>query len=46
MVTLDQVFAGIVLGVSMHHYFVDQFIWRPSKDAELRKDLNLAATPA
>ena len=42
-VTLETLFASMVLSVSMHHYFVDQFIWRPSKDAELRKDLNLSA---
>ena len=26
----------------MHHYFVDQYIWRPSKDPDLRRDLNVA----
>jgi hypothetical protein len=25
----------------MHHDFVDQFIWRPSKRAEPRRDLGL-----
>lgn len=42
--SLQHVFFGIALGFIMHHYFVDQFIWRPSKDAQLRKDLKL--TPA
>lgn len=35
-------FTSIVLGFLMHHYFVDQFIWRPSKDEKLRKDLKMA----
>lgn len=39
--TLQHVFFGIALGFIMHHYFVDQFIWRPSKDAQLRQDLKL-----
>ncbi len=38
----DAVF-GIFLGFLMHHYFLDQFIWRPGGDAELRRDLNLSA---
>ncbi|MEX2216851.1 MAG: hypothetical protein WD768_22250 [Phycisphaeraceae bacterium] len=37
----NEVFFGIFLGVLMHHYFVDQFIWRPSKDKNLQKDLKL-----
>jgi hypothetical protein len=32
---------GLLLGIPMHHYFVDQYIWRPSKDATLQKDLKL-----
>jgi len=35
--------AGLLLGFSMHHYFVDQFIWRPSKDSGLREDLKIKA---
>ncbi len=35
--------AGLLLGFSMHHYFVDQFIWRPSKDSGLRDDLKIKA---
>jgi hypothetical protein len=30
-----------LLGLPMHHYFVDQYIWRPSKDTTLQKDLKL-----
>jgi hypothetical protein len=39
--TMQHIFMGMALGFIMHHYFVDQFIWRPSKDAQLRKDLKL-----
>lgn len=38
-VTLEHLLAGVVLGFIMHHYLVDQFIWRPSKDEAVRKDL-------
>lgn len=41
-VSLQTLVFTVALGFLMHHYFVDQFIWRPSKDAELRKDLNIA----
>jgi hypothetical protein len=34
---------GVAIGLIMHHYFVDQFIWRTSKDAQLRQDLQVAA---
>lgn len=44
-VTLEALFVSLVLGVSMHHYFVDQYIWRPGRDAELRKHLALDAGP-
>jgi hypothetical protein len=40
-VTLWHLLVAVFLGLVMHHYLVDQFIWRPSKDAELRKDLNV-----
>jgi hypothetical protein len=39
--TMYHVFFAISVGFIMHHYFVDQFIWRPSKDSELRADLRL-----
>lgn len=40
--SLEELFYGIFLGVLMHHYFVDQFIWRPSKDQNLKKDLKIS----
>ncbi len=39
--TLQTLAFMILLGFLMHHYFVDQFIWRPSKDKQLRHDLNM-----
>ena len=39
--TTKELLTGFLLGFSLHHYFVDQFIWRPSKDKQLRKDLHL-----
>ncbi len=41
--TVNELFYGVFLGVLMHHYYVDQFIWRPSKDKNLQKDLKLNA---
>ncbi|MGB0716875.1 MAG: hypothetical protein ACPGXK_13415 [Phycisphaerae bacterium] len=40
-VGLNELMFSFVLGVLMHHYFVDQFIWRPSKDKGMREDLKL-----
>ena len=37
--TLKELAGLTVLGFAMHHYFLDQFIWRPSKDEGLRKEL-------
>jgi hypothetical protein len=34
-------FAWITSGFQMHHYVLDQFIWRPSRNAQLRKELKL-----
>jgi hypothetical protein len=42
-ITMQHVLLGMALGFVMHHYFIDQFIWRPSKDAQLRQDLRLTA---
>jgi hypothetical protein len=28
-------------GFLMHHYFVDQFIWKPSREARVAERLNL-----
>jgi len=41
--TINELFYGVFLGVLMHHYYVDQFIWRPSKDKNLQKDLKLSS---
>ena len=43
-VTFRDLFFGVFLGFLMHHYFLDQFIWRPSRDERLRLDLDLAVT--
>jgi hypothetical protein len=32
---------SFVIGIPLHHYFVDQFIWRPSKDKTLQQDLKI-----
>jgi hypothetical protein len=37
--TVAQVFFW---GPALHHYFVDQYIWRPSRDASLRANLKIA----
>ena len=37
----DKLLQGLLLGFALHHYFLDQFIWRTSKDQELAKDLKL-----
>ncbi|MBY0232786.1 MAG: hypothetical protein K2W96_26185 [Gemmataceae bacterium] len=40
--TLEHLLLVTVSGMILHHYFVDGYIWRPSKDAEVRKDLKVA----
>lgn len=37
----DALLKAFLLGFPLHHYFVDQFIWKTSKSKELRKDLNV-----
>jgi len=37
----DRLLQAMLLGFALHHYFLDQFIWRTSKDKELAKDLKL-----
>jgi len=32
---------SFVIGIPLHHYFVDQYIWRPSKDKVLQEDLKI-----
>lgn len=34
-------FVMLTSGIQMHHYLLDQFIWKPSRDARLREDLKL-----
>jgi hypothetical protein len=34
-------FICLTTGLQMHHYLLDQYIWRPGKSADLRKDLKL-----
>ena len=44
----DTLMGAVFLGFPCHHYFVDQFIWKPSRDKDLRRDLKLdpATAPA
>ncbi len=37
----DSLLKAVFLGFPLHHYFVDQFIWKTSKDKELKRDLKL-----
>jgi hypothetical protein len=39
--TSKELLYSIIIGIPLHHYFVDQYIWRPSRDKTLQKDLNL-----
>jgi hypothetical protein len=39
--TMSLFIFSVVVGIPIHHYFVDQYIWRPSKDKELQKDLKM-----
>ncbi|HEU4535195.1 MAG TPA: hypothetical protein VFS00_13800, partial [Polyangiaceae bacterium] len=32
---------ALIWGFSLHHYYLDQKIWRPGRDAALRRDLQL-----
>ena len=45
-ITTKELLVGFMLGFPLHHYFVDQFIWRPSRDANLRKDLKVQSSGA
>jgi hypothetical protein len=40
-ITTKELLYSVIIGIPLHHYFVDQYIWRPSKDKTLQKDLNL-----
>ncbi len=37
----DALLKALLLGFPLHHYFVDQYIWKTSKSKELQKDLKL-----
>lgn len=39
--TMRELFTGVFLGFPLQHYLLDQFIWRPSKDPHLRRDLGM-----
>lgn len=41
-ITSKELLLGFLLGFPLHHYFVDQYIWRPSKDKTLQKDLKIS----
>ena len=40
-ISSKQLLLAFLLGFPIHHYFIDQFIWRPSRDENLQKDLKL-----
>jgi len=40
-VSTSELLLSFVIGIPLHHYFVDQFIWRPSKDKVLQEDLKI-----
>lgn len=39
---LQELLFASVLGIAMQHYWLDQFLWRPSRDVGLRRDLGVA----
>jgi hypothetical protein len=41
--SLKDLAAGFIWGFALHHYYLDQKIWRVSRDAGLNKDLKLSA---
>lgn len=42
----DTLLAAFFIGFPLHHYFVDQYIWKPSKDRGLQRDLRLEPAAA
>jgi len=40
-ISSDTLLGAFFLGFPCHHYFVDQFIWKPSRDKNLRRDLKI-----
>jgi hypothetical protein len=41
--SLRDLASGFIWGFALHHYYLDQKIWRVSRDAGLNKDLKLSA---
>jgi hypothetical protein len=39
----DALLKGFLVGFALHHYFVDQFIWKTGRSEELQNDLKLTA---
>lgn len=44
--TLKDLVGGFIWGFALHHYYLDQKIWRVSRDAGLNKDLKLGTAAA
>ncbi|NMO17594.1 hypothetical protein HPC49_51925 [Pyxidicoccus fallax] len=44
--TLKDLMGGFIWGFALHHYYLDQKIWRVSRDAGLNKDLKLGTAAA
>lgn len=44
--TLKDLVTGFIWGFALHHYYLDQKIWRVSRDAGLNKDLKLGTATA
>ncbi|WNG43622.1 hypothetical protein F0U60_05575 [Archangium minus] len=44
--TLRHLMEGFIWGFALHHYYLDQKIWRVSRDAGLNKDLKLGTATA
>lgn len=42
--TVKDLLISIFLSIPLNHYWIDQFIWRPSKDKQLAKDLNVESS--
>jgi len=40
-ISTSELLLSFVIGIPLHHYFVDQYIWRPSKDKVLQEDLKI-----
>jgi hypothetical protein len=41
--SLRDLASGFIWGFALQHYYLDQKIWRVSRDAGLNKDLKLSA---